>query len=147
MEGSIFELARRDHQRHLTLIERVQGETSESERARGMARLAADWRRHSQAEHAALLAFLMSDGQSRPLARQAVAAHGQLERAVSDLADEVHHELELAVALSTYRSRFMEYMRFEEEELFPAAMLALGNERPERLADRYRAAVQATHAA
>ncbi len=141
MEHRVFELAKRDHRRHLALIERARAEASPAERARAIARLASDWRHHSKAEHTAVLGFLLAEGSARPLARRAVAAHQRLHRAVSDLTGRVHDEVTMAVALSTYRSSFLEYMRFEEEELFPAAMLALGNERSERLAERYLAAV------
>lgn len=136
----MFELAARDHRQHVALIERVQAETSVAGRGRGTADLAADLRRHSQAEHAALIAHLLSDPVARPLARRAVADHQRLSRLVADLTCRVYDELGLGVALSTYRAAFLEYARFEEEELFPAAMLALGKERCQRLADRYVAA-------
>lgn len=137
---TVFVLAKRDHRRHVDLIERVQAEKGEARRARGMAQLAADLRRHMQAEHSALIGHLLADSTARPLARALVAEQQRLTRLVSDLPCRADDELELALALSTYRAAFLEYVRFEEEELYPAAMLALGRERCERLANEYRSA-------
>lgn len=136
-ERNVFELAKRDHRRHLELIERVQAERSAAERARGTARVAADWRRHARAESNALFGSLLADGSSRPLARRAVAVHQRLNGLVSDLTPHKDDELDVELALSTYRAAYLEYMRFEEEELFPVAMLTLGPARCERLAERY----------
>ncbi len=141
MVVSVFELAKRDHRRHLALIERIGAEPVRAERMRGLVHLAADWRRHSQAEHTALLGVLLADGEARPMAKRAVAAHQRLHREVSDLTGRIDDEVDLALALSAYRSSYLEYVRFEEQELFPAAVLALGRERCERLADQYLAAV------
>lgn len=137
---TVFDLARRDHERHLEFIGRVQGETSAAGRARGAALLAADLARHTKTEETALISHLLAHPDSRTLARRTVADHQRLQRLVSDLTCHVYDEVAAAVALSTYRSAFLESVRLEEEELYPVAMLVLEAERGRRLADRWLAA-------
>lgn len=133
---TIFDLAKRDHRLHVARIDRVQAETSMAGRARAVAELAADLRRHSQAEHASLIGRLLADSDVRPLARTCIADHERLTRLVSDLP--YRDDFELSLALSAYRAAFLEYARYEEQELFPAAMHALGLERCQRAAADYR---------
>ncbi len=109
---------------------------------RGVARVAADLRRLARAEPRAILGALLADAGARSLAKRAVASQQQLARLVSDLGCSTHDDVELALA--TYRAAFLEHVRFMEEEIFPAARLALGDERCVRLAEVYdRAAAEA----
>jgi hypothetical protein len=135
---SIFDLMRRDHERHLQLIETLRTAKDASDRARRSARLASDLRRHSRSEHTALLCVLLTDSSVRPLARRSVAEHQKLHRLLADLACQTHDELAFGIALRIYRATFLEYARFEEQELHPAALIVLGSARCQRLAERYR---------
>lgn len=145
--ATVLELARHEHAMHLRLVDSVQAQRGLADRATGAGRIAADLRRHSQAEHTTLLTLMLSDEQARPLARQAVAAHERLHRLLSDLTCRAYDELGFEVALATYRGSFLEYARFEEEELFPAATLALGPERCRQLAESFRSSAAEPHEA
>src|SRR5690606_41224661 len=80
---TIFDLAKRDHRLHVARIDRVQAETSMAGRARAGAELAADRRRHSQAEHASRIGRLLADSDVRPLARTGSADPARLTRLVA----------------------------------------------------------------
>lgn len=134
-EHDVFALATRDHQRHLQLIDAVQQEGTEAARLRGVARVAAELRRLARAEHRSLLGALLAVVTARPLAKRAIASQQRLAQLVADLGCSSTEEIDLA--LSTYRAAFLEHVRFMEEELYPIAHLALGDEHRARLAVVY----------
>jgi hypothetical protein len=136
---SVFDLVRRDHRRHLRLIENARDASSPIARARAIAALVTDLRHHLGSEETALLSRLLVNGEVRPLARRAIAEHQRLQRLVSDVTGHVHDEDGLETALRVYRLAFLAYARFEEDELYPAAASVLGAERCARLVEHYLA--------
>ena len=137
--ATIYELLKKDHDKHRDLLAKL-AETSgdSSERRKLWRAFYYDVGAHAAAEEESFYAPLMEDEDGQPKGRHSVAEHKELDDIVQEL-----FEMELSspgwlTRFKTLRERYEHHIEEEEEEIFETAREVLGDDASGEIGSKFQ---------
>jgi hemerythrin superfamily protein len=135
----IFDVIRRDHEKHRTLVGLLVKTSGDSKGRRELfERLEAELSAHAKAEEMSLYASLMAEDDTVGKARHSVAEHKEVDDFLKDLRDTDRSSPGWLAAARDLRERLEHHMDEEEKQVFPLAGRIFSDEDKLRLATVFR---------
>jgi hemerythrin superfamily protein len=121
-DARIYAELKKDHDRHRTLLDRIEETSRGSEERRALFdELRKELQAHAAAEEQSLYALMLANPDLRDEARHSVAEHKEIDDLLGELVEIEPNDVGWITKFREMRHRYEHHIDEEEEEMFPAA--------------------------
>lgn len=138
VEQDIFDRLKQDHDKHRNLLDQIEGEAGPSQaRQRAFDAFKTEVTAHAATEEETLYATMMRLSDERHDAQHSVAEHKELGELIQAVADAAPNGDAWTEAFGELAKKYRHHIDEEEQEMFPKAKEAIGDDKAAALRDEY----------
>lgn len=137
--ATIYELLKKDHDKHRDLLAKLAETSGDSDERRKLwESFYYDVGAHAAAEEETFYAPLMEDKDGQPKGRHSVAEHKELDDIVQELVEMEMSSPGWLTRFKTLRERYEHHIEEEEEEIFETAREVLGDDKSGEIGSKFQ---------